>query len=104
MYKGIRLIEEAGQEVANYGYFPIIEKECSLDRDALYQKLKYKGVFAAATSYPLISEFDVSSNGIGLNVTIYQWLTQQPKKLFAYLSIRLSDESLKRITSILNES
>ncbi|MNO96321.1 dTDP-4-amino-4,6-dideoxy-D-glucose transaminase [compost metagenome] len=56
--KGIRLIEEAGQKVANYSYFPIlIEADYPLSRDELYHKLKEKNIFTRRYFYPLISEF-----------------------------------------------
>jgi dTDP-4-amino-4,6-dideoxygalactose transaminase len=56
--KGIRLVEDAGQVVANYSYFPIlVEADYPLSRDELYQKLKEQNVFARRYFYPLISEF-----------------------------------------------
>ncbi len=56
--KGIRIVAEGGQNVANYSYFPIlIEADYPLDRDALYQKLKQENIFARRYFYPLISEF-----------------------------------------------
>lgn len=56
--KGIRLVEEAGQVVANYSYFPImVEADYPLDRDELYQLLKGQNIFARRYFYPLISEF-----------------------------------------------
>lgn len=56
--KGITSVEPAGQEVANYSYFPIlIEPEYPLSRDELYQKLKDENIFARRYFYPLISEF-----------------------------------------------
>lgn len=55
---GIRIIEEAGQEVANYSYFPLlVESDYPLSRDALFQKLKDNKIFARRYFYPLISEF-----------------------------------------------
>jgi dTDP-4-amino-4,6-dideoxygalactose transaminase len=55
---GIRIIEESGQTVANYSYFPIlIESDYPLSRDGLYQKLKDNKIFARRYFYPLISEF-----------------------------------------------
>lgn len=55
---GITSVEPAGQEVANYSYFPIlIEPEYPLSRDELYQKLKDENIFARRYFYPLISEF-----------------------------------------------
>ncbi|MDP9654124.1 UNVERIFIED_ORG: dTDP-4-amino-4,6-dideoxygalactose transaminase [Pseudomonas putida] len=56
--KGIRLIEETSQKVANYSYFPIlIEADYPLSRDELYHKLKENNIFARRYFYPLISEF-----------------------------------------------
>ena len=56
--KGIRCLDDAGESVANYSYFPIlIESEYPLNRDALYQKLKDNNIFARRYFYPLISEF-----------------------------------------------
>lgn len=56
--KGIRIVDEAGQKVANYSYFPIlIDADYPLSRDELYQKLKDNNIFARRYFYPLISEF-----------------------------------------------
>lgn len=56
--KGIRIVEEVGQTVANYSYFPIlVEANYPLSRDELYQKLKDNNVHGRRYFYPLISEF-----------------------------------------------
>lgn len=56
--RGVRLVEEVGQTVANYSYFPIlVEADYPLSRDDLYLKLKSKDIFARRYFYPLISEF-----------------------------------------------
>lgn len=56
--KGIRLVEESGQLVANSSYFPVlVEADYPLDRDGLCQKLKDNNIFARRYFYPLISEF-----------------------------------------------
>jgi dTDP-4-amino-4,6-dideoxygalactose transaminase len=56
--KGIRCLEDAGERVANYGYFPIfVEPEYPFSRDALYQKLRDQEIFARRYFYPLISDF-----------------------------------------------
>lgn len=55
---GIRCLGDAGEQVANYAYFPIlIEAGFSLSRDALYQKLKGENIYARRYFYPLITEF-----------------------------------------------
>ncbi len=55
---GIRCLDDAGESVANYSYFPIlVGPEHPLGRDALYRKLKDAGVHARRYFYPLITEF-----------------------------------------------
>lgn len=55
---GIRCLQDAKEQVANYSYFPIlIESDYLLSRDALYQKLKDHNIYARRYFFPLISEF-----------------------------------------------
>ncbi|MDP3744222.1 MAG: DegT/DnrJ/EryC1/StrS family aminotransferase [Methylotenera sp.] len=55
---GIHCVPDAGEEIANYAYFPIlIRPNYSMSRDELYQKLRDAGIFARRYFYPLISEF-----------------------------------------------
>jgi dTDP-4-amino-4,6-dideoxygalactose transaminase len=55
---GIRCLQNAGEQVANYAYFPIlVDADYPLNRDALYQKLKDSNIYARRYFYPLISEF-----------------------------------------------
>ena len=55
---GIRCLQDAGEQVANYSYFPLmVEANYPLSRDALYQKLKDNNIFARRYFYPLITEF-----------------------------------------------
>lgn len=48
----------------NYSYFPILidAKKYGLERDALYEKLKLKNIFARRYFYPLISHFSTYSS------------------------------------------
>lgn len=56
--KGIHCLANAGEEVANYSYFPIlVQPDYPLGRDALNQKLKDNGIYARRYFYPLISDF-----------------------------------------------
>lgn len=56
--KGIRCLQNAGEAVANYAYFPIlVEDDFPLGRDALNQKLKDNGIYPRRYFYPLISDF-----------------------------------------------
>ncbi len=56
--KGIHCLNDAGEKIANYSYFPIlVQSDYLLSRDDLYQKLKDNGVYARRYFYPLISDF-----------------------------------------------
>ncbi|WP_333874566.1 DegT/DnrJ/EryC1/StrS family aminotransferase [Methylobacter sp.] len=55
---GIHCLADAGGDVANYAYFPIlVQPEYPLDRDALYQELRNNDIHARRYFYPLISDF-----------------------------------------------
>ena len=55
---GIRCLQNAGEKVANYSYFPIlVGPEYPLKRDGLYDKLAQNGIYARRYFYPLITEF-----------------------------------------------
>lgn len=56
--RGVRCLDDAGEVVANYAYFPIlIDDSYPISRDALYQRLKDRGIHPRRYFYPLISEF-----------------------------------------------
>lgn len=56
--KGVRCLGDAGEKVANYAYFPIlIDHQYPISRDALYERMRAKGVHPRRYFYPLITEF-----------------------------------------------
>lgn len=56
--KGIHCLQNAGEKVANYCYFPILVRpEYPLTREELYQKLRDNYIFARRYFHPLISDF-----------------------------------------------
>lgn len=56
--RGIHCLNEAGEKVANFAYFPIlVQVDYPLSRDALYQKLKDNGIHPRRYFYPLITDF-----------------------------------------------
>jgi dTDP-4-amino-4,6-dideoxygalactose transaminase len=56
--KGILCLNDAGEKVANYAYFPIlVNADYPISRDALNQKLKDVGINPRRYFYPLITEF-----------------------------------------------
>lgn len=58
--EGIHCLNDAGEMIANYSYFPILVKaEYPISRDALYQRLKDRGIHPRRYFYPLISDFSM---------------------------------------------
>ena len=56
--KGVRLIKQQAGVIPNYSYFPIfVGPEYEISRDALFQKMRDKNIYARRYFYPLISEF-----------------------------------------------
>ena len=56
--KGIRCLNDTGEKVANYAYFPIlVDADYPISRDDLYQKLKENDIHPRRYFYPLISDF-----------------------------------------------
>jgi dTDP-4-amino-4,6-dideoxygalactose transaminase len=56
--RGIHCLNEAGEKVANYAYFPIlVQSDYPISRDDLYQRLKDHGIHPRRYFYPLISDF-----------------------------------------------
>jgi dTDP-4-amino-4,6-dideoxygalactose transaminase len=56
--RGISCLNNAGETVANFAYFPIlVGPEYPLKRDELYQKLTDNGIYGRRYFYPLISDF-----------------------------------------------
>ena len=56
--KGIQCLQDAGEKVANYSYFPIlVDGNYPISREDLNQKLKNHHIYARRYFYPLITEF-----------------------------------------------
>lgn len=56
--KGIHCLNDVGENVANYAYFPIlVQADYPISRHNLYQRLKDNGIHPRRYFYPLISDF-----------------------------------------------
>ncbi|KHD11750.1 aminotransferase [Candidatus Thiomargarita nelsonii] len=56
--KGISCVQDAGEQIANYAYFPIlVEEDYPISRDELYHKLRDNNIYTRRYFYPLISTF-----------------------------------------------
>lgn len=60
---GLTLLDEPKDTTRNYSYFPIFihEDAYGMSRDAVFQKLKDRGINARRYFYPLISDFPIYS-------------------------------------------
>jgi dTDP-4-amino-4,6-dideoxygalactose transaminase len=55
---GINCLNDAGEKVANYAYFPIlVDTDYPISRDDLNEKLKNNDIYPRRYFYPLISEY-----------------------------------------------
>jgi dTDP-4-amino-4,6-dideoxygalactose transaminase len=55
---GIRPLDEPKNSNRNYSYFPVlVEPPYPLDRDALYQRMRDRGILTRRYFYPLITDF-----------------------------------------------
>ncbi|MBW9393715.1 DegT/DnrJ/EryC1/StrS family aminotransferase [Enterobacter roggenkampii] len=101
--KGISIVKPAGQEIANYSYFPIlVEPEYSLSRDELYNKFKENHIFARRYFYPLISDFPMyrSLNSAKReNIPIASQIAQKVICLPIYPA--MSDEDVERVVELI---
>lgn len=99
--KGIRCLEDAGEKVANYSYFPIlIESEYPITRDELYQKLKDKNIFARRYFYPLISDFPMYKDFKSSNPNNIQAAIKATGQVICLpIYPELSDQDIKKIVN-----
>ena len=82
--KGIRCLNDAGEKVANYAYFPIlVEADYPISRDELYQKLKDNGIHPRRYFYPLISDFPMYRGLPSAHREICRWQQLQHSRFFA---------------------
>lgn len=86
----------------NFAYFPIlVGKEYPIDREALYQKLRSRGVYARRYFYPLISNFPMyrglQSAGQD-NLPVATAIAQQVLCLPIYPAMK--DQDMERVIEI----
>ena len=102
---GIRCLQDAGEQVANYSYFPLlVEADYPLSRDALYQKLKDNNIFARRYFYPLITDFPMyrgMPSAQRENLPVATAAAQKVLCLPIYPA--LTQEDLQRVVAIVSE-
>ncbi|MEO9895430.1 MAG: DegT/DnrJ/EryC1/StrS family aminotransferase [Paracoccaceae bacterium] len=103
---GVTCLQDTGQTVGNYSYFPIlVGPEFRIDRDALYDHMKAHGVNPRRYFYPLIPEFpmyqDLPSARLQLLPNAYR---ASREILCLPIYPDLDDASLERIISLVSEA
>ena len=100
---GIRCLQDAGEQVANYSYFPLlVESDYPLSRDALYQKLKDNNIFARRYFYPLITDFPMYRGMPSAHRENLPVATAAAQKVICLpIYPNLTDPDLARVISIL---
>ena len=104
--KAVSCLNDAGETVANYSYFPVlIQQSYPITRDALYQKLKDKGVHARSYFYPLISDFPMYRalhSAQRYNLPVASEVAQRVLCLPIYPALSVEDQ--QRIIDVIRES
>lgn len=101
--EGIQLNVIQQNVQSNYAYFPImVEKETyGMDRNALFEKLKEKNVYARKYFYPLITQFDCYKDSFGdVNTPVAQRVSENVLTLPMYAD--LSIETVDHICDIIS--
>lgn len=100
---GIRCLQDAGEQVANHAYFPVlVEADFPLSRDALYQKLKDNNIYARRYFHPLISEFPMYRGMPSAHRENLPVATAASQKVLCLpIYPNLADSDIDRVTSII---
>lgn len=101
--KGIRCLNDAGEKLANYSYFPIlIDADYPISRDDLYQKLKDHGIHARRYFYPLISDFPMYKGLPSANHENLPFAAEAAAKILCLpIYPALTRDDIQRIISLL---
>ena len=101
--RGIQCLEDAGEQVANYAYFPIlVTSDYGVSRDELYQQFKSKNIYARRYFYPLISEFPMyrgMTSAHHENLPVATTVARQVLCLPIYPN--LTDQDVERVISVI---
>jgi dTDP-4-amino-4,6-dideoxygalactose transaminase len=100
---GIHCVEEAGQQRANYAYFPVlVDAEYPLSRDGLYEYLLTNRIHSRRYFYPLITEFPMyrgAASAAPANLPVAANIA--PKALCLPIYPDLSDAEVTAIASLI---
>ena len=104
-FLGIKLIDIPKNSIHNFSYFPIlIDENCSISRDALYEHLKSNKVYVRKYFYPLLSDFSIYRNVLNIkkeNLIVAKRVTNQVLCLPIYPD--LSEDEQASIIDMIRE-
>jgi dTDP-4-amino-4,6-dideoxygalactose transaminase len=102
--KGILCLNDAGEKLANYSYFPIlIDADYPISRDDLYQKLKDHGINARRYFYPLISDFPMYKGLSSANQENLPFAAEAASKILCLpIYPALIGDDIQRIVNIIS--
>ncbi|GAB1434699.1 dTDP-4-amino-4,6-dideoxy-D-glucose aminotransferase VioA [Sphaerotilus sulfidivorans] len=102
---GLQCINQSGESVANYSYFPLlIGPDYPLSRDALYQRLREHDIYARRYFYPLVSDFPMYRglpSAVPSNLPVASETARKVLCLPIYPA--LSDEDQDRVIGVLRQ-
>ena len=100
---GIRCLQDAGEQVANYSYFPLlVDADYPLSRDALYQMLKDNNIYARRYFYPLISDFSMYRGILSAHYDNLPIATDAAQKVLCLpIYPALEDSQIKTVTQLI---
>lgn len=102
---GVQCLSNAGEEVANYSYFPVlVGPDYSISRDDLYQMLKNDGIHPRRYFYPLISDFPMYRNSPDARRENLPVAAAAAEKILCLpIYPGLADEDIARVVSIIRK-
>lgn len=104
--KGVHCLQNSGEEVANYSYFPIlVGDDFPLTRDGLFQRLKDQEIFARRYFYPLLTDFPMyRSNAVGQPHQLPVASDAALRVLCLPIYPELGTDEIRRIVSTIKEA
>lgn len=90
--EGIQLNVIQQNVQSNYAYFPIVvdRETYGMDRNALYERLKERNIFARKYFYPLITQFDCYKDSLGdVNTPVARRVSENVLTLPMYADLSL---------------
>jgi dTDP-4-amino-4,6-dideoxygalactose transaminase len=104
---GITLFRERNDVTYNYSYFPIFvdKDEYGMSRDALYETLKSRNIFARRYFYPLISDFSTYRSLPSADPALLPVASRMSSQVLCIpIHHAISEEDIDRILTVIYEN